>query len=55
MTRRHLEEASRQELVAWLEGARCVACYDDEPTELLRDAALEDFDTCGVEEGFADE
>ena len=55
MNRKHLETMKRAELVDWLEGCRGMACYDDESTELLREAALEDYDACGVEEGFADE
>tara|TARA_Y100001937_G_scaffold101375_1_gene139039 strand:- start:3414 stop:3602 length:189 start_codon:yes stop_codon:yes gene_type:complete len=43
VTRRELEEASRSMLVDYLE-ARGFACYDDEPTELLRAAALNDWD-----------
>jgi len=41
--RRDLESASRSELVSYLE-SRGSACYDDEAVELLRKAALEDFD-----------
>ena len=44
VSRRALERASRSELVDYLE-ARGSACYDDESTELLRAAALEDFDS----------
>lgn len=54
MTREDLETMDRDHLVQWLEGARSIACYDDEPTEELRDCALDDFDRCGEEEGFAD-
>ena len=43
VSRRDLERASRSELVDYLE-SRGSACYDNEPTELLREAALEDFD-----------
>ena len=43
VSRRDLERASRSELVDYLE-SRGSACYDDESTELLREAALEDFD-----------
>ena len=43
VSRRDLERASRLELVAYLE-ARGSACYDDESTELLREAALDDWD-----------
>ncbi len=35
---------SREELVAYLE-ARGTACYDDESTELLRECAIEDFES----------
>lgn len=41
--RRFLETATRTELVQFLE-LRGSACYDDESTELLREAALDDFD-----------
>ena len=41
MTIDELERASRRQIVAYLE-ARGIACYDDEPTELLRNAAVED-------------
>jgi len=54
MKRTTLEEMDRNELIDWLEGQRSIACYDEESTELLRETALEDFDSCGVEEGFAD-
>ena len=43
VSRRDLERASRAELVDYLE-ARGSACYDDESTELLRAAALDDWD-----------
>jgi|TARA_X000001388_G_scaffold74139_2_gene66688 hypothetical protein len=43
MTRDDLENCTRSALVEWLE-FRGSACYDDEPTELLREAALEDYD-----------
>lgn len=43
ISRRDLERASRSELVDYLE-ARGSACYDDESTELLRAAALDDWD-----------
>ncbi len=43
VSRRDLERASRSELVDYLE-SRGSACYDNESTELLREAALEDFD-----------
>jgi hypothetical protein len=42
--RRYLEDASRSELVQFLE-LRGSACYDDESTTLLREAALDDYDT----------
>jgi hypothetical protein len=42
--RRYLENAARTELVSFLE-LRGSACYDDESTELLREAALDDYDT----------
>jgi hypothetical protein len=54
MSRTEIENMNRQELVDWLEGSRGCACYDHESTELLRETALEDFDDCGVEEGFAE-
>ncbi len=41
--RRDLERATRAELIEYLE-SRGSACYDDESTGLLREAALEDFD-----------
>ena len=43
ISRRDLERATRSELVDYLE-ARGSACYDDESTELLREAALDDWD-----------
>ena len=43
ISRRDLERAPRWELVEYLE-ARGSACYDDESTELLRAAALDDWD-----------
>lgn len=43
VSRRDLERASRSELVDYLE-ARGSACYDYESTELLREAALDDWD-----------
>ena len=42
-TRRDLERATRSELVEYLE-SRGSACYDYESTELLRAAALDDWD-----------
>lgn len=53
MTREQIEQMDRDKLIQWLENARGMACYDDESTELLRQCALEDFDSCGKEEGFA--
>ena len=44
VSRRDLERATRAELVDYLE-ARGSACYDCEPTELLREAALDDWDS----------
>ena len=43
VSRRDLEQASRRELVNYLEARGC-ACYDSESTELLRAAALDDWD-----------
>jgi len=43
VSRRDLERATRTELVEYLE-ARGAACYDHESTELLRAAALDDWD-----------
>lgn len=43
VSRRDLERASRAELIDYLE-ARGSACYDSESTELLRGAALDDWD-----------
>lgn len=54
MNRTTLEEMDRNELIEWLEGQRSIACYDEESTEELRETALDDFDRCGAEEGFAD-
>jgi hypothetical protein len=42
--RRHLENASREELISFLE-SRGSACYDDESTTLLRECALDDYDS----------
>jgi len=39
-----IEEMNRHDLVEWLE-YRGFACYDDESTELLRETALEDYET----------
>ena len=41
-----IKKATRHELVAYLESWG-TACYDDEPTSLLREAAIETFDTEG--------
>lgn len=41
-----IKKATRSELVAYLESWG-TACYDDEPTGLLRDAAIETFETEG--------
>ena len=43
VTRTYLENARRHQLVEFLE-MRGGACYEDESTELLRDAALDDWD-----------
>ena len=43
MSRQEIEKMDRQELQNWLE-FRGFAVYDDEPTVLLRDCALEDYD-----------
>jgi len=43
ITRHELKTMPRDQLVNWLEH-RGTACYDDESTELLRQAAIEDFD-----------
>ena len=47
MTREFIERMNRAELVEWLE-FRGRACYDDESTSLLRDTALDDFDSEGL-------
>ena len=41
MTIGELRTASRKRIVQWLEH-RGFACYDDEPTDLLRQTAIED-------------
>jgi|TARA_R110000851_G_scaffold236053_2_gene388654 hypothetical protein len=41
-----VQSASRQELVAYLESWG-TACYDDESTSLLREAAVDTFQTEG--------
>ena len=43
MTREYIDRMSRSELEEWLE-FRGFAVYDDEPTSLLRDVALDDYD-----------
>ena len=43
---RDVRNASRQELIVYLESWG-TACYDDEPTSLLREAAIETFETEG--------
>jgi hypothetical protein len=43
VSRRYLENAHRHQLVEYLE-MRGSACYDSESTELLREAALDDWD-----------
>ena len=50
VSRRDLERASRSELVDYLE-ARGSACYDNESTDLLRAAALDDWDGENSHEG----
>jgi len=42
-----VHNATREELVAYLESWG-TACYDDEPTSLLRDAAIDTFNTEGA-------
>lgn len=37
--------ATREELVAMLEGDFCVQCYDHETTDELREAAYQNWDT----------
>ena len=44
MTKKELEQASRPELIAYLESWG-FACYDNEPTEKLREAALQNHNT----------
>ena len=41
-----IERASREEIIQYLEGWG-VACYDDESTSLLREAAIDTFNTEG--------
>lgn len=43
-----IEVASRDELIQYLEGWGC-ACYDHESTDLLREAAMETFETEDME------
>jgi len=44
MTREFIQRMTRSELEEWLE-FRGFAVYDDETTGLLRDVALDDFDS----------
>jgi len=41
-----IQKASREEIIQYLEGWG-VACYDDESTSLLREAAIDTFNTEG--------
>ena len=41
-----IEVAGREEIIQYLEGWG-VACYDDESTSLLKEAAIETFETEG--------
>ena len=41
-----IQRASREEIVQYLEGWGA-ACYDDESTSLLREAAIDTFETEG--------
>ena len=43
---RDIKNATRAELVAYLESWG-TACYDDEPTSLLRECAIDTFNTEG--------
>jgi len=43
---RDVKTATRRELIAYLESWG-TACYDDESTSLLREAAIETFETEG--------
>ena len=43
VTREFIQRMTRAELIKHLE-ARGFACYDDEPTSLLRETALDDYD-----------
>ena len=51
VTREHIERMTRRELVEFLE-FRGPACYDDESTALLRECALDDFDSENIPEFF---
>ena len=51
VTREHIQRMSRRELVEFIE-FRGGACYDDESTALLRECALEDFDSENIPELF---
>ena len=42
-TLEEIKQMSRRELIEYLE-LRGTACYDDEPTSLLREAAIEDWE-----------
>ena len=53
MTRRELQKMKRKQLVEWLEGSRGMMCRDEDSVKELRETALDDFDRCGEEEGFA--
>lgn len=41
-----IHDATREDIIQYLEGWG-VACYDDESTSLLREAAIETFETEG--------
>ncbi len=43
-TREHIERMEREDLIDWLE-FRGMACYDEESTALLRETALDDYDS----------
>ncbi len=45
LCRDDISTATREELVALLEGDFCVQCYDSESTSELREAAYENWDT----------
>jgi len=36
-------DATREQIVSFLEEERCIACFAEESTDLLREAAAEDF------------